>query len=161
MSSYKIIPYKKKYNEELRKLIDVEFGAGFSSTKDFENDRFKILLAVSGSKLLGASALKIKGKQGVFDFIVVGREFVSRGIGKALFESRFRLAKEFKLEVIDINHWKRSSSPFPFCAEKYKFVKVELKQNFWFQESKKSDYNCNECGIPPCTCICEVYRLVI
>ena len=161
MSNYNIIPYKKSYNQELRKLIDVEFGAGFSHTKEFENDRFKILLAVSGSILLGACALKIKGKQGVFDFIVVGNKFVSQGIGKALFESRFRLAKEFKLEVIDINHWKRSSSPVPFCAGKYKFIKVELKPNFWFQESKKSKYDCNECGTPPCTCICEVYRLII
>ena len=88
MSNYNIIPYRRSYNQELRKLIDLEFGAGFSNTKEFENDRFKILLAVSGSILLGACALTIIGKKGVFDFIVVRNKFVSQGIGKALFESR-------------------------------------------------------------------------
>ena len=161
MSNYNIIPYTRSYNQELIELIDLEFGAGFSNTKEFENDRFKILLAVSGSILLGACALKIIGKKGVFDFIVVRNKFVSQGIGKALFESRFILAKEFKLEVIDINHWKRLLSPVPFCAEKYKFIKIDLKPNFWFQESKRSQYDCNECGTPPCTCSCEVYRLTI
>jgi hypothetical protein len=159
--NYKIVPYIRSYNQALKKLIDKEFGTGFSDTKAFEETGFKILIAVSEDILLAACALKINGQKGVFDVIVVGNEFTSQGIGKALFEARLRLAKEVKLDVIDINHWKRSLSPIPFCAENYGFVKVESKPNFWFEDSDKGGYNCKECGIPPCTCTSEVYRLTI
>ncbi len=156
---YKVVPFDDNYLDQLIKLIDEGFGSGYSSTKNITDHGYRVICTILGGKLIGAATLKVEGKIGILDFIVIATEYRGKGVAKALFKSRIEMAKGLKLDTLRINHWVRKGSSIPFCATDFGFKKTESAPNYWARESEIKGYVCAECKSIPCSCTRDLYEL--
>ena len=158
--NYKIIPYSKTYFRSITHLIDVNFGLGYFLSKDIHAENNFAWCAIDADeKLIGFSLLKVEGKTCVFELTIVDELFREKGVGTRLFRERIEKAKILGLEKIKLNHWLKSDSKKPFCAEKFGFSLSEIKFNYWSTQSMVFGYNCVECNQLPCVCECHVYEM--
>jgi len=158
--NFEIIPYSKTYFNSITHLIDVNFGMGYSLSKDIHAENNFAWCAIDATgKLIGFSLLKVEGKKGIFELTVVDEFHREKGVGTHLFNERIKKAKLLSLEKITLNHWLKSDSKKPFCAEKFGFYLSEVRCNYWSTQSMVFGYNCVECNQLPCVCECHVYEM--
>lgn len=157
--NYKVVPLDVNYLDKLNRLIDESFGSGYSSTKNIKDPSYKVICATFEGQLIGSATLKVEGKTGILDFIVIAKEFREKGVGKVLFKTRIEMAKGWKLDTLRINHWVKKDAPIPFCATDFGFKKTESTPNYWAKESEIEGYVCAECKSIPCSCTRDLYEL--
>ena len=133
---------------------------GYSLSKDIHAENNFAWCAIDATgKLIGFSLLKVEGKKGIFELTVVDEFHREKGVGTHLFNERIKKAKLLSLEKITLNHWLKSDSKKPFCAEKFGFYLSEVRCNYWSTQSMVFGYNCVECNQLPCVCECHVYEM--
>jgi len=156
--NYKIVPYSLSFEKSVKKLIDDNFGVGFSVSKKMEE--YYCWCAINeSSELVGFASLKPLGGIALLDLIVVKKGFRGRGIGTSLFETKMKEAERLNLFQFVVNHWVRDGEEKPFCALDFGFELKESIPNYWGEDSLSLNYECLECKNIPCNCRCDVYIL--
>jgi GNAT superfamily N-acetyltransferase len=148
-------------------LIDSYFGYEFHKTKDIIGEKSIIIIALYKNKLVGfthGKAISSPGSSskdaaiGLLDMLIVDHNHRRKGIGSALFKARQKEFEAINITQYELNHWVRKASPTPRLAIQAGFVKFKTNQLFWQKDSVKFNFQCPECGPPPCKCACDSYQ---
>tara|TARA_Y100000739_G_C20525612_1_gene426373 strand:+ start:360 stop:857 length:498 start_codon:yes stop_codon:yes gene_type:complete len=160
--NFEIIPYSKKHFTSITLLIDVNFGMGYSLSKNINVENNFAWCAVNETKkIIGFSLLKVEGKTGFFELTVVDELYRRKGVGTSLFNERIKKSQLLGLKKIILNHWLKNNSQEPSYALKLGFSLSAVKNNYWSTQSLIFGYNCIECEKLPCVCKCHVYEMTL
>ncbi|MDG1476980.1 MAG: GNAT family N-acetyltransferase [Vicingaceae bacterium] len=88
---------------------------------------------------------------------IVNPNYINKGYGTKLVELSTKEVEKktsFQLSTVWIN---QKSEIMESLLAKNGFENVKLIQQYWKEDSLKNNYNCPECGVPPCLCSTKVY----
>lgn len=148
-------------------LIDSYFGAKFHQTKDILAKKSITYVAIHNGLLIGFAHGKTIpplnlpseiAEIGLLDMIIVDQNYRRKKVGSALFKARIKEFEARNITQFQLNHWVRKSSPIPWLAINEGFAKFKSVPLFWKQDSLKFNFQCPECGPPPCNCTCDTYH---
>lgn len=153
------------------RLVDHIFGENYHLSKDFSSQNYFLFLAeikgeiigfcsgyLADKKLISSLNLNLPTKKtAVLDMIGVLPEWQNQKIGSQLYELLENKFKQNKVDLIVQFHWIRKAFPFPILAQKKGFNFSNEIPHFWKFDSLAKNYQCKECGPPPCNCSCAIY----
>lgn len=91
--------------------------------------------------------------------ILVNPAFQNNGLGTELIQ-HFLSVFQKKADLIMSIAWKkRDSIPLKNLLLRNHFEAQKTIKNYWGEDSIEKEYNCAECGPPPCRCSAVVYSL--
>ncbi len=184
--NFTVKDFSGKDEDEILLISDNEFGKNFIDNnylKKFLNSgNAKGIVALVENEVIGFSFFqwllpeeipnyilasnvwlkkKFKGIPllGYRNLMAVKAEFQNRGVGKKLVEVSTNELKK-RTNVISSVVWKNNNSvPIEKLLTSQGFLPVKYCRNYWKEDSKRRNYSCIVCGIPPCTCSAEIYLL--
>jgi len=170
---YSIQSYKKEYLRQVETIAELQFGKGYISCDDwFDKDRI-ILVAVKDEKVLGfciAVILEYKNLAhielqsvltdspvGMIKSLAVQPGQIRKGVGAKLLEAILRLLVEKGVSQFYTEAWRdRKGTRIEKIVLKNNFTKLIEKEDYWYSDSLKRNYQCSVCG-QPCRCNAVVY----
>jgi N-acetylglutamate synthase-like GNAT family acetyltransferase len=150
--------FTQKDNYEVTQLINKAFGNSYILSKSNLFELPILLVAVVNSKIVGfCSGDIVSNHVGLLDMLMVHSKFTKQGIGTALFKERMEQFSKMKVTNFTLLHWIKKEQPMPHIAINHGFILKESVPDYWSKASVNINYNCAECGPPPCTCSCAIY----
>ena len=100
---------------------------------------------------------------GVIKTIAIDPAYQNHGLGSKLLESTvLKIEAKYELENLFFPAWlvkNKSRLKGKLIKLGFRFTK-ELEQ-YWFNESINQNYQCSNCGNPPCTCNLRLFKKMI
>lgn len=154
-----IVNFQPQHHSAIKDLLEERFGKNYLKAKP-NLFRSEILLVASNEKqVVGFCAGHLLAKnQGILDVLAVHINFQHLGIGTALFRERLKMFATLNVNELLLFHWVSNQNPIPVIALKNGFTLLNTVPNYWKKESKNLNYHCVQCGPPPCSCSCKIYR---
>lgn len=157
-----VVNYRKYSDQDQPKideLLDAVFGANYHKSKTYSSNHHFTIVAEQQGRIIGVAIGEIlKQDLGVLDLICVDASFRNQGIGKELFVRRLKEFERKQISDLRLNHWVRLNEFEPRLGIKFGFEFVEEIIGYWKEVSLKLNSSCAECGPPPCSCRCRVYK---
>lgn len=155
----KIINYKSKYKDDIKRLESQQWGEGSDSDEILNDlDKYKIKLAKDNNSIIGVMVWHITETNSCFlDFIIIDPEYQRKGLGTALMNILIDYAKnnnciKIECEAIDVKGHINAKK----LLKNSGFVELYEIKNYWGE--KCPDFDCKECGCKPCICSMHKYE---
>lgn len=151
-------PFEHKDSTEVEQLINNAFGKAYIQSKPNLFELPILLVAAVNDKIIGFCSGEVLPENiGLLDVLVVHSKHAKKGVGTALFKERMLQFSKMKINNFILNHWIKRELPKPNIAINHGFILKDIVPNYWAKDSLDINYNCAECGTPPCNCSCAIY----
>jgi len=150
--------FEERDTSQVTSLIHLTFGTSYIKSKPGLFLLPVLLVVIADTKVVGfCSGYTSTENTGTIDIIVVHPDFQKKKLGTDLFKKAIFELSKLNVKQFLLFHWERNDFPEPKYAIKQGFSFQKTIPEYWKEESLKLNYDCAECGPPPCQCVCSVY----
>ena len=119
------------------------------SNLNFEEERLKFAINEIKSE---------NNRVGVLKTIVVRPSFKRKGIGSSLVQKMLDTLKAVDIEKVYAIAWNQNGNiNLGGILNKFNFIPLAEIEKYWHDDSIEKQYQCSECGSPPCNCSAIIF----
>lgn len=97
-------------------------------------------------------------KIGVLKLIAIQKEFQKKGLGSEFINASFKFFQENNIQTICAFAWEsKTGINMKTIFDRNHLSTMNRIDNFWTKDSLEKQYDCPECGSPPCKCTAVIF----
>jgi len=171
--NYVIEIFKSQYSDQVLDIANVQFGKGYISVSEWDEQDRPMLVAVLGDHVLGfcsadivsnedlphaeLTSILVDDQVGWIKSLAVNPDNMYQGIGTALLEASIALLEMKGIHQLFTEAWRDEGGiRIERMILKNGFIRLAEKENYWYKDSIQRDYKCVACG-QPCCCSAVIY----